>query len=157
MPVFANRLDFEHLRHDLGLELHHQAHDARLVTPGTQQLDIWVVVRHLARQAVEDAVEFDTLDIDHQPVGILDGEMGEFEGSVMLEGNPRVVGGRPDPHREHGRLSQRGASQRGNRENQRGAGATQELSSPDAEFTAFMHCAPSGVFATASRTRPRPA
>jgi hypothetical protein len=69
----------EHLRRDLGLQLHDQAHDARLEAPGTQQLDVGVVGRHLACQAVEDAVEFDALDIDHQAVGVFDGEMGEFE------------------------------------------------------------------------------
>ena len=55
------------------------------------------------------------------------------------------------------RLARRGAGQRRNGEDQRGAGVTQEAAAARAEFTVFTHCAPSGVSATASRRRPRPA
>jgi len=105
VAVFAGRLEFENLRCDLGLELHDQAHDAGLETPGTQQLDVGIVGRDLARQTVEHAVEFDTFDIDDQTVRILDGELRVFERRVAFERDARVIGCRPDAHGEHrGRL-----------------------------------------------------
>ncbi|EXI72926.1 MAG: hypothetical protein AW07_03063 [Candidatus Accumulibacter sp. SK-11] len=101
MTVAADRRQLEHLRIGLALEFHDQAHDTRLVTSGAQQLDVRIVGRNLARQSVEDTVELDSLEIDHQALGILDQEVGVLQWRRMLDRHPRVVGSRPDAHRKN--------------------------------------------------------
>jgi hypothetical protein len=51
MAVLADRLEHEHLRLDLGLQLDHQAHHARLVAPGADQLDVGIRLGNLVGQA----------------------------------------------------------------------------------------------------------
>ena len=155
--VLPGRFEREHLRIDLGLQLHDQAHDARLEAAGTQQLDIGIVGGDLAGQAVEHAVEFDAFDVDDQAIRVLDGEMAEFERCVVFEGNAGVVGGRPDADGEDGGQPGGCAGQRCDGEDQRGAGIAEQLAAPMAGLSAFRHACPFGESARASRRRPTPA
>ena len=102
-----------------------QTHDTRLVASGAQQLDVRIVSGHLAGEAVEHAVEFHPFDVDDQTIRTFDHEMGEFKRRIVFERHARVIGRRPDTHREHRRQLGYRARQRRKRQDQRGASAAQ--------------------------------
>jgi hypothetical protein len=70
VAVFAYRLQGKYLRLDLTLEFNHQAHQARLVAPGTDQLDVGIGVENLGRQRLQHGVEFDPFEVEHQALRI---------------------------------------------------------------------------------------
>jgi hypothetical protein len=103
MSVLANRREHKHLRRHLGLQLHDKPHHARLEAPGAKQLDVGIIASNLASEALKHAIQFDTFKIDDKTLGILDGELGKFDGCVAFQRHACVVGCRPDTNREHTR------------------------------------------------------
>jgi len=119
VPVAADRRQFENLRAGLSLEFHDHTDDARLVAPGAQQANVGVIGGDLARQSVKDAVELDSLEVDHETIRILDQEMGVLQWRAVLDRHPGVVSRRPDAHRhDAGRTTGCRLRQRAHRQQQ---------------------------------------
>ena len=70
MAVFADRLECEYLRLDLGLEVEDHAYDAGLVATGAYRCDEWIVGQKLAGEFLLHAGEVEVLDVEHQAFGI---------------------------------------------------------------------------------------
>src|SRR6185436_299690 len=78
------------------LEVEHHAHDAGAVARHAQRLDVGVFDGDLALQVGEGAGELVGLELEHQPVGILDGEERVLERFFRLERETGVFRRRPD-------------------------------------------------------------
>src|SRR2546425_8183743 len=84
------------LRLHLGLEIEHQAHDARAVVRDAQALDIRIVRRDFGVQLEERGRQLGELEVEHQALGVLDAEQRELDLIPGFEGQARVVARRPD-------------------------------------------------------------
>ena len=96
--VLADGLEREDLGIDLGLEIEDQTHDVRPVLAHPHLLDIRVVGLDLGDQLFQGGVELDTLDIDHQPLGVFDDEVACLEFAVVLQRDAGIFLCRPDAH-----------------------------------------------------------
>ena len=79
VAIIGDRRQGEDLRLHLGLEVEHQANDARPVARHAQALDVWVVGRDLGVQLGERRRQVVGLEVEHQPLGILDAEDGVLD------------------------------------------------------------------------------
>jgi hypothetical protein len=100
MAVIAHWRERKHLGIDRGLEFDHHAHHARAILPGADQADIGIRIEDLRGQHLQHGIEFDAFEIDHQPLRILDQQVGKPDRLVVLQRHPRVVRRRPDTHGE---------------------------------------------------------
>jgi hypothetical protein len=108
VAVLRNRRQREELRLHLGLQFHHQPHDARLVAAGTDELDIGIGVGNLARQAAQHGVQFEAFEVDHQPFRILDQEVRKLQFTAGLQRDAGIFERGPHTHGEqrgHGRVA----------------------------------------------------
>ena len=79
VAVLGDRLERKHLRLHLGLEIEHQAHDARAVVRDAQALDIGIVRRDFGVQLEERGRQLGELEVEHQALRILDAEQRELD------------------------------------------------------------------------------
>ena len=103
IAVVADRRQDKNLWLDLVFQFHHQTHNPWLEASGAQQADIRIVGQNLAGEAFQHGGELDAFEIDNQPLRILDREVAEFQRLTMLDGDPCVIGRRPDAHRQNAR------------------------------------------------------
>ncbi|MNQ81484.1 hypothetical protein D3C85_965070 [compost metagenome] len=95
--VVGHGLEREHLgRHGL-LQVEHQPHHVRAVLRHAQALNIGVVGPDLGHQVVQGGAKGQSLDVDHQPVGIFKRELFSLELAVELQRDAGVFVGRPGP------------------------------------------------------------
>ena len=99
MAVFGDRREREGLRLYLGFEIQHQAHHARAVARDAQALDVGILGDHLAIELAERRGHLG-LEIEHQPLGLLDREHLVLELGLGLEREARVIARRPDAARD---------------------------------------------------------
>ena len=95
MAVFRDRGEREGLRLHLGLEVEHHAHDAGTVARHAQTFDVRIVAGDFPVQLGERRRHF-SLEIEHQPLGILDGEDLVLHLRLGFEREARVVARGPD-------------------------------------------------------------
>ena len=79
VAVIGDRRQGEDLRLHFGLEVEHQANDAGPVARHAQALDVRVVRRDLGMQLGERRRQVVGLQVEHQPLGILDAEDGVLD------------------------------------------------------------------------------
>ena len=104
VAVLGDRLQHEHLRPDLGLEVEHDADHPRAVARDAQALHIRIVRRDLGVQLGERRGDVGGLDVEHQARGILDAEDTVLQLVLRFEREPRVIACWPDPARGNLRL-----------------------------------------------------
>src|SRR3954468_4517273 len=104
MAVLGNRRQVEELRLDVGLEIEHHANHPRAVACDPQTLDVGILRRDLALQLGERRGQLVGLELEHQPLGILDAEDAVLDGGLRFEREPRVIARGPDAARYDLRL-----------------------------------------------------
>jgi len=94
-------------------EVDDDTHGAGRILTGADAADERVVRQHFAGNALQDAVDFRTLDIHDQPAGVVQHKMLVFHRMVALKGNACVGMRRPDADgkelRRRGRFGQCGS------------------------------------------------
>jgi hypothetical protein len=79
VAVFGNRLQGEHLRLDLGLEIQHQAHHAGTVASDAQLVDVGIAGGDLVVQFGQRRAELDAFQVEHQALRVLHREQLELD------------------------------------------------------------------------------
>jgi len=103
MAVLRHRIQGEDLGFGFLLEVDDYPHDVGTELTHPYALDVGVLGRDLARQALEDFVEAHARQVDHQAVGIGDELVFEMQRLVRLQRDSRIVFGRPGAHGDEGR------------------------------------------------------
>ena len=100
VAVIGDRRQGEDLRLHFGLEVEHQANDAGPVARHAQALDVRVVRRDLGMKLSERRRQVVGLQVEHQPLGILDAEDGVLDRLARFEREAGVIARRPDARRQ---------------------------------------------------------
>ena len=103
MAVFRHRREGEELRLHFGFQVEHQANDARTIARHAQALDVGVFGHHFAVELGERRRQFG-LEVENQPLRVLDGKDLDLQFRFCFEREPRVVARRPDAARDDLRL-----------------------------------------------------
>ena len=106
----ADRGERKDLRMGALFEVDDDAHGAGRILTGANAADKRVVRQHFAGNALQDAVDFRTLNIYNQPAGVVQHKMLVFHRVVALKGNACVGVRRPNADgkelRRRGRFGQ---------------------------------------------------
>jgi hypothetical protein len=95
VAVVADRFEMEHLRLCFALEIEHDAQHAGFETAHPHRLDVGIVARDLRPETVELGTCSHVLQVQHEPVGVLDRGQAEPDRRRRLESDARVLGGGP--------------------------------------------------------------
>ena len=104
MAVVRDRLQGEHLRLHLRLEVEHHARHAGAVARHTQRGDVRVARGHLVLQLRERGACVRAFQVEHQALGTLECEQAVVELGARFESDARVVARRPDARGDDFRL-----------------------------------------------------
>ena len=102
IAIRCNRLERKQLRRGGLLEVDHQPYDARLALANAHAGDEGIVAADLADELTQLRAELEAVDVDHQALGAGREKVACGERRVGLDGDARVVGCRPDAHRDDG-------------------------------------------------------
>jgi hypothetical protein len=95
MLVLARRRQREDEGPHLGLQVEHDAHDARPVHGHAHRLDVGIGFAHLRGQRLQLVIELEPLEVDHQALGILHEEELVLHRARRLERDAGVLLGGP--------------------------------------------------------------
>jgi hypothetical protein len=103
MTELRDRLQREHLRPHLDLEIEHDAQESTRGTADTYRRDVRIARLHARRQLVELARALDACEIEHQPVGVAQQDHLMLDRRGGLEDDARVLFGGPQSRRRDAR------------------------------------------------------
>ena len=99
--VGGHRCQGKYLGRDRLLQVQHQAHHTGSALSHPDARDRGVVGAHFGHQCLEGRIELDAFNVHRQPRRTGDEKLLDPECCVGLDGDARIVGRWPDPHRQN--------------------------------------------------------
>ena len=125
VPELCDRFQRKYLGQDFLLQVNDQSHHVRTVLSDPYRLNIRIVRCNFGDQVAQGAIQVDTLYIHDQTIRIVDDKVIELQVVIVLQRDPGIFTGWPDPNSRHYGGTR---AERQDRKKQAGPGAMNQAS-----------------------------